>query len=558
MDNAVTRLARERPGLFSYAVVVSAGLLLYAGTLWYGLTYFDDNVWVQNTAWRIDSWHEAWAVFTRRDAISYLYFRPMLNLSFFLNASLGHNSIALYHLMNLALHLLGGCLFLTLLRRLRFSDRLALALALVFIAHPALTQAVAWIPGRTESLVAVFILLSFINFVACLEDHRPGHYVGHQLFLLAALLSKEVAVVLPVACMLYALIVRRKKPFDPENVCFAVGWVLMAAAYLMFRFNGLHGEPGLGNAYDVHKLLENLPVVFHSLGSVLWPAQLSVLPGREALRYLPGIIGGIVLVVLLLLKSRARLNFFTQEILDGEKVEAGPTFSGLGWFGLLWFVLFVLPGLLVATFFFEYRLYLPVMGILIALAVTPPMRWLETRPRLFWAVFALAIVALSWVNQRQVLSFRDKISYWEAAAQGQPGSAFIQNSLGAAYQMEGLQEKAVEQYQKVLRINPYEPIVHNNLGLIAVSRGDYKAALQEYWMEITINNSYPNVYLNLGGLYFAMNEYNRAQEAWEQARKLNPQDLRAVKSLIKLYLETGETAKAQALMDSVRGRVGGN
>jgi Tfp pilus assembly protein PilF len=524
-------------GLFPYGTVILAGLLLYVGTLWYGLTFFDDNVWVQNTAWRIDSWQEAWTVFTRRDAISHIYFRPMLNLSFFLNASLGHNSIALYHLMNVALHLLGGCLFLTLLRRLRFSDRLALALALVFVAHPALTQAVAWIPGRTESLVAVLILLSFINFVACLDDHRPRHFVGHQLFLLSAFLSKDVAVVLPVACVLYALLVRRKRLFDPENICIAVGWALMAGVYLALRLHGLHGEPGLGEAYDIHKLLENLPVVFHSMGSVLWPAHLSVLPGKEMLRFAPGIAGGLVLLVLLCFADRRDRR--------------------LGWFGLFWFVIFVLPGLLVATFYFEYRLYLPVMGILLAVAVTPPVRWLEKHQRSFWAVFALIILSLSLVSLRQSLAFRDKISYWEAAAKGQPGSAFIQNSLGAAYQIEGALDKAVEQYQKVLKLNPYEPIVHNNLGLIAVSRGDYKTALQEYWMEITINRGYPNVYLNLGGLYFAVGEYRRAEEAWQNAMKLNPQDLRAVRSLIKLYQVTGENAKAQALMESMRGRVGG-
>jgi tetratricopeptide (TPR) repeat protein len=212
---------------------------------------------------------------------------------------------------------------------------------------------------------------------------------------------------------------------------------------------------------------------------------------------------------------------------------------------------------LVANFFFEYRLYIPLMGILVALAVTPPVRALEDRPTLFWVVFATVILGLSTLSLRHMTAFQDKISYWESAAQGQPGSAFIQNSLGAAYQMEGDVTKAVEQYRQVLRINPYEPIVHNNLGLIAASRGDYQAALREYQMEIAVNSGYPNVYLNLGGLYFAMGEYRRAEDAWQKARDLNSQDLRAVKSLIKLYLETGENAKAQALMESLRGLVGG-
>jgi len=538
MDNVMTRLVRERPAFFSYAVVVLAGLLLYAGTIWYGLTYFDDNVWIQNVAWRVNNWSEALAVFTRRDAISHVFFRPLLNLSFFLNASLGHNSVPLYHLVNVLFHLLGGGLFLGLLRRLGFSTRLALALALVFVAHPALVQAVAWIPGRTESLAAIFILLCFINFVACLDEHRPKQFVSHHLFLLAALLSKEVSVVLPVVCVLYALMARRKKLFDTENICFAAGWFMVIAVCLGMRFHGLHGEPGLGEAYDLHKLTSNLPVMFHYLGRGLWPVQSLVLPGPEALHYLPGVMAAVIIVGLLVFATKRD--------------------QGLGWFGLGWFVLFVLPGLVVANFFFDYRLYVPLMGLLVALAVTPPVRKLAERPALFWAVFAVVILGLSALSLQHMPAFRDKIAYWESAAQGQPKSAFIQNSLGAAYHMEGNIARAEEQYRKVLKINPYEPIVHNNLGLIAVSYGDYRAALRDYEMEIAVNPTYPNVYLNLGGLFMAMQDYAQAEKAWQKAMELNPQDLRAVKSLINLYLSLGEREKAQALMNSVRGLVGGN
>ena len=527
---------KKTTALFSYGILLLAGLLLYSGTLWYGLTYFDDNVWVQNVAWRIDNWSEALAVFTRRDVISHIYFRPLLNLSFFLNASLGRNSVALYHAVNVGLHLLCSGLFLAFLWRLGFSARLSLALALVFAAHPSLTQAVAWIPGRTESLVAVFILLSAINFVGCLEDHRPARFVGHHLFLLAALLAKEVAVVLPVACWLYAVLVRRKKFFDAEIICFAAGWGLMLALWLGMRFHGLHGEPGFGQSYDLPKLVANLPVMFHYLGRVLWPVQALVLPGPEALHYRLGIIAFIVLAVLLIFTTRRD--------------------RGLGWFGLFWFGLFVLPGLVVANFFFEYRLYVPLMGILMVLAVTPPVRWLEERPALFWAVLAAVILGLSALSLRHMTAFRDRVAYWESAAQGQPRSSFIRNSLGAVYQMEGDGERAVAQYRKTLKINPHEPIVHNNLGLIAASQGDYWGALREYQMEIAVNPTYPNVFLNLGALYMAMRQYSLAEQAWQKAMALNPQDLRGVKSLIKLYSYLGETDKARVLADSERGLVG--
>lgn len=515
------------PWLWLYAVVFLTSVLVYAQTLWFDLTYLDDQLWVWDMAWRFKSWRDFFSVFVQRDVLSYAYYRPILNLSFLTNNLVYQFGLWTYHFVNIVLHAMAGCLFLAVVRRLGFSRKLAFFLALIFVVHPTLVGAVAWVPGRTESIVAIFVLASFINFLDCLKDHRPGSYVWHHLFLLAALFSKEVAVVFPVMCWLYAVVVGRRKVLQSENLLFVLGWAIIFAVWLGMRFHSLHGEPGLGTAYDLKKFLTNLPAILTYLRKAFWPVGLAVLPGPDKI-----------------------VDFYRVAValgLAGIVFLFGNKQRGLGLFGLIWFLFFLLPGLVVADFYYEYRLYLPLMGLVIALGTTAPARILEKRPVAFWIVLMAIVGALSVGTGKYTSSFHDRISFWEAAVSGWPESAFIQTSLGAVYHTQGDMERAIAHYHKAVEINPREPIVHNNLGYILASRGDYGGALKEYAQEIANNQRYLTVYFNLAELYVLMKEYAWAEKAWLKAHELVPQHPRSREGLKKLYLMTGQVGKAEAL-----------
>src|SRR6185436_13879303 len=92
----------------------------------------------------------------------------------------------------------------------------ALAAAALFATHPVHVEAVSWISGRTDLLCGVFAL------VAMTIDARGGSRAGTALATFLAVGSKEMAVAVPIATALRALLLPREDelPFRPVRRAF--------------------------------------------------------------------------------------------------------------------------------------------------------------------------------------------------------------------------------------------------------------------------------------------------------------------------------------------------
>lgn len=126
--------------------------------------------------------------------------RPLLKLSYALNGELG--SVLGYHLVNLALHLANTAMVFVLLQRWPgrpLSASAALAGAALFALHPAQTEAVTYLAGRSVSLMSLFYLAACLAWTSPTAPRRGRATV----LFLAALASKETAVTLPLMLMLW-------------------------------------------------------------------------------------------------------------------------------------------------------------------------------------------------------------------------------------------------------------------------------------------------------------------------------------------------------------------
>ena len=94
------------------------------------------------------------------------YYRPLAIVSFMLDAQWGRENPAIYHLTNVILHAVTVVLLGYLLIVLGARERTALVVAALFAVHPLNTQAVAWIAGRNELLLGVFVLVAFLSYVS--------------------------------------------------------------------------------------------------------------------------------------------------------------------------------------------------------------------------------------------------------------------------------------------------------------------------------------------------------------------------------------------------------
>jgi tetratricopeptide (TPR) repeat protein len=136
--------------------------------------------------------------------------RPIVNLSFAINYAIGGLSEAGYHAGNIALHIACALLLFGLVRRTlatlasRSADSTALVAALLWMLHPLQSEAVDYVTQRSESLMALFCLLTLYAAIRARRTHHAGRW--HVLAVAACacgMASKESMVVAPLLVVLY-------------------------------------------------------------------------------------------------------------------------------------------------------------------------------------------------------------------------------------------------------------------------------------------------------------------------------------------------------------------
>ncbi len=164
---------------------------------------------------------------------------------------------AAHHAVNLAGHLGCGLLAYSLANRLA-GRGLALPLALLFTVHFANVTDVYWISGRTDGLCALFFLAGLRLFLDYPESGRPHVLALSWLYVLAALLCKETAVIFPLALVACAPAFARLD--DPAvrrrwigGVALHAATALVFGAWVFFRFHA-----GEGFRVDPLNLPDNL------------------------------------------------------------------------------------------------------------------------------------------------------------------------------------------------------------------------------------------------------------------------------------------------------------
>ncbi|MCA9404027.1 MAG: tetratricopeptide repeat protein [Candidatus Omnitrophica bacterium] len=526
----------RRYDILSCLALVAAAALLYAHSLAFDLTYLDDNVWLIDYRWYLRNITDLGGILLKPDVLfGGLFYRPMIYLSFILDTRWAAEGFTAYRVTNIALHGINSCLVYAILRVMAYDRRLVTWSAMCFAVHPVLAQAVVWIPGRTDSLLAVFVFAGFGSFVMWCRNRRSLWLAAHAAALAGALLTKETAVVLPVICGLYVVLCARGVRFPRGWIPALVLWAIMPPVYLWLR-GFVVGDLAQAAAQAAPgSVWHNLPAFLPYLGKIFLPVNLSVLP---ALADMTLVYGAIVLAGLILLS----LTPLTQ---DRKRLL----------FGALWFVIFLLPSFVLSFIEHEYRIYVPLLGILIVILETGVPRALLTRSRPVAAVAAVAtVLILGAVNVAHARHFRNRLVYWESAVATSPSAPLAHRNLGAMYFLDNRYAEAERAFLRARELNPREVMVNNNLGVIYDKRGEEQKAEEAYRQEIKINPLYDNVYYNLGLLYARQEKYDLAVAHWRKAADLNPRNTMAYKYLAYYYVKTNQPQAAAPYLAELQRR----
>lgn len=447
------------------------------------------------------------------------YYRPMLTLSFMLDANIAGNSKPRwYHFANVLYHLTACLILFMLLHKLKINNIAAFLLTLLFAFHPVVDQAVAWIPGRNDMLLAIFVMLSFKYFLNYLENKQQKDLTWHIIYFGCALFTKENGIMLTVLCLFYLkFIAKEKVTFNIQHSTFvkiALGYAAFLFIWLYLRGIAIAGSTTNNSTQAfVSNFINNAPFMLSYIGKAILPFNLSVMCMMEDTNYMY-VIASVVLIALGIYFSKNKRWTFVL-------------------FSLLWFVLFLAPSFsarLVEGL--EHRLYVPLIGFVLLASETDWMKKLNKEDKKLWIVPSIYLLVLLFVSNNRLSIFKNRFSFNSSAMQTSQYSVVPCVNLAGDYQIAGNNEKAIEMYKVALTrdsvygiVHPknrtsYYSILHDNLGVIYLGRQQFAEAEQQFLLGSKSGDVY-SIY-HLASAYNKTKRTDQAVPLWKKVIILQP------------------------------------
>jgi len=509
---------------------------VYAATLSSNIVYLDDNLIVTGQYEFNKNLLNAPQVFNE-DVFRSLpgqgtFYRPLLRLSLMFDAQFGEeNLVFLSHLTNLLLHILAIFLLFYFLLELRIGRGSAFLLTLIVGIHPLTAQTVAFIPGRNDSLLTVFVLAALFFFIKFANNHKLKYFLWHLVFFILALLAKETAVVLPLICIIYLLVFTgwRKIIANFETyLVLGVYWASLIAIWFLVRRLVLNDFIGSADYNIFLSVLHNLPVLIPTIGKIFLPLNLAVFPIFKDMSLFYGALSLSLLVIWFFISSKRNLKFII--------------------FGFSWFLVFIILALIKPTGtvpeFSENRIYLPLFGFIFVVwglgriklpAAINDKIGAEARFQKIGLIISLLITLIfSSITVYRNRYYQNGLSFWKNATETSPGSSFNYNNLGAIYYLNNDLDHAARSYRRALFLNEKEPMAHNNLGVIYLNQNSYGQAAKEFQQELAVNPNYDKALFNLGDLAYRQKDYLKAASYFKATLEANPYYYEAYERLLIL------------------------
>jgi tetratricopeptide (TPR) repeat protein len=132
---------------------------------------------------------------------------------------------------------------------------------------------------------------------------------------------------------------------------------------------------------------------------------------------------------------------------------------------------------------------------------------------------------------------------WEEVVKVEPMMAEAHYNLGVALSKLERLDEAIKSFEKSVDLNPYFLKGYFAIGNSLVQKERYEEALQNYQKAIEINPDDPEVRHNIGVVYSYLEKPDQAIEELEKAIELQPGYFPAYRSLSSIYKGLGNTEK---------------
>lgn len=438
----------------------------------------------------LEDWDNLWRCFS--EPVADTFYRPLLIVSFIIDAHLGGLNPFVYHLSNVVLHILSTLVLYRLLLKLNCTNNSAALLSLLFTVHPVLTHAVAWVPGRNDVLLGLFSLLSFLFLLKYLE-HKTLKTLGyHFLFFACALLSKETAVILP---LVYGAILFYSRSSIKDCAKPVIGWLVLALLWFLIKTSVVPDTKIPGNKVFLDVLEDMGPAFLIYLGKLIWPFNASVIPTIKNTSLIPGIISLILLV--------------SSGFVAGIKNKRLVLTAALLFFsGLILPVFFRASGNLGEHY--EHRIYLPLVGFILFISQLQ----INFETKLARQITVVIILAMGTITFVRSGIYGSPLQYVEEGIEDSPNNYIFHVLRGnILYEAHRFDESLIS-YNRALALQPKRIQTLANRANVYAEMGEKDLAIADLDAALKIGSS-PNIFLNKINVYYRFGEYDNALTNFE-------------------------------------------
>ncbi len=544
----------------------------------------DDNSLIRNNPY-IKELHSASSYLSQEDGIgdrgslgSYHtgYYRPLVNLTYWIDYKLWGMSAPGFRTTNLFLHLLSTFLVWHLIILLVNDRQAAFWVAVLFAFHPVNTESVSWISSRNNILVTVFALASLCFYITGWKNNSYAARACSALFFVAAIFSKEFGLMVLPVFFLYQRFLSEERGNIGKELASYLPYAMILIFYFVLRKS--------------------------ATGSLLTPSEMGHIWSR--IYFFPYLI----LLNLRLILFPYRLHSFVIDYPD----------TYLNWPALAGFLLFILLGLfiwreredrLVGFSLFSFLISIfPILNIIPTSAVTLiSMRWLYF-PMIFILLgvtrfiqksiemnrsLTLAIVCVVsvyfgvfshilnkdlWHEEGTFLhrevhhfnnyfyagglaeslldekKYRDAERYFRIAINNYPQKPKNYINYSALLIDTGRPEEALlclNRAWSLTMTHNEQGQWFNNMGMAYFKLKKHHQGLRHFSKAVEYCRNNHQFWANLGGAYGSIGDYENSVFALKKGLDVAPESIQLRKNLAVTYLRMGDPSKAISTLEGI-------
>ena len=446
--------------------------------------------------------------------------------------SIGHQVFGMnpffFHLKAILLHAINAFLVFLLVEQL-FNKKAGILTAVLFLAHPANTEAIAWLSGNAYLFTGFFtfsIALLFAKFRRQKDNRYLFASLGMYALYIAGTRTAWVATI-PLQIAALDLFLLGKK-IDKQSAKTWAPFFVLALAFVAFAIPGQLGvrldnlESSLVGVEAPSRLVTLGLTILRSVTLLLLPLKLSVYP--DSFSYSPAEYGAVIAAVALVAAT------LTTSWLKNKKI-----------FGLLLLIYISIAPTLspwdlainsAERYFYVSTAFFSAVTILVLAALEKKYKLSGLLPRVVLVILLLFSIRTIARNN----DWNSEKNLWIATQKTAPGNYKAHNNLGNVYLQEGNLKKAFNSYMKALEIRPTYPLATHNVGLVLFAAGDLQQSKAFFIKSLELNPELFMSYYRLGNIELQLGNPQQAKLFFEETLKISPSYLPAQEELAKLTL----------------------